>query len=634
MIGDAAGPDAGSMPETARQLELAVTAKPVDEPAEYEAAAVPPGVEAAAAEPAAVEVAVPPAPAVVEAAVVPPLPEPAPGEAAGVGGGARPAAFRPFSPYRGLIRRFLVVHRHFVGLLAGGLVAYARSLPPARRRGIRAGAVRLAAALVRPFLDREIARLTFPQQLRRRLELIGPTYVKLGQIMAVREDLLPVAVCRELQHLFDHVPAMPFPEVRSLIELRLRRPVEKLFRRIDEEPLGSASIAQAHYAETLVGEPVVLKVMRPGIRETVASDLRLLQLLGALLQLILPRYQPRRIIREFAAYTIREVDFRYEADAAEMFLTNFRDMPGIVFPRVYRELSTPTLLTLEFIEGMKPGAPAVAQLSPAERERLIDLGAGAIIRMLYQDGFFHADLHAGNLLILRGEEVRLGFIDLGMVGRFEERTRRRMLYYFHSLVTGDVEGAAKFLADMASVDRGGDLVGFRRAVTDLSRRFLTHAGLGDFSIAKLILESVALGGRFRVFFPVEMTLMVKALVTFEGVGRMLDPRLDVAAVSRRHVAHVFQRQFAPQTLARELMRGVPELIDVAVQLPQLLVASSRLLEESLSRRAPENPMRGMRSALLASACLVAGVIALGGAGPPFLWILLFTLAAVLAVAGR
>jgi ubiquinone biosynthesis protein len=123
-----------------------------------------------------------------------------------------------------------------------------------------------------------------------------------------------------------------------------------------------------------------------------------------------------------------------------------------------------------------------------------------------------------------------------MVGRFEERTRRRMLYYFHALVTGDVEGATRFLADMATVGPGGDPHGFRRAVADLSRRFVMRANHGDISIAQLILESVGLGGKYRVFFPVEMTLMVKALVTFEGVGRMLQPDLDVAEISRRHVA--------------------------------------------------------------------------------------------------
>jgi len=317
-----------------------------------------------------------------------------------------------------------------------------------------------------------------------------------------------------------------------------------------------------------------------------------------------------------------------------MFAANFRDMPGVVFPRPYRELSTAGVLTMDYLEGYRPGAPETAALPPDERARLIDLGAAAIIRMLYQDGFFHADLHAGNLLILPGEPCRIGFIDLGMVGRFEERTKRRMLYYYHALVTGDVAGAAKFLTDMATLGRHADPESFRRAVADLSRRFYTRAARGDFSIAQLILESVGLGGRYRMFFPVEMTLMVKALVTFEGVGRMLDAHLDVAALSRRHITRVFRGHMNPSALTRELLRGMPELLDVAVELPRLLSSSVRLLEDASARRAPRDPFPGIRGAVLAAACLLGGVLALVTHGPVALTVVLLVLAALFMLFSR
>jgi ubiquinone biosynthesis protein len=251
--------------------------------------------------------------------------------------------------------------------------------------------------------------------------------------------------------------------------------------------------------------------------------------------------------------------------------------------------------------------------------------------MLYQDGFFHADLHAGNLLALPGTPPRVGFIDLGMVGRFEDATRRRMLYYYHALVTGDVEGAAAFLVDMAHVGPGGDPAGFRRAVVDLSRRFYTHAAQGEFSVARLILESVGLGGRFRVFFPVEMTLMVKALVTFEGVGRMLDPHLDVAEVSRRHIAAVFRHQFSPGLLARQLFRSAPGLVDAAVRLPQLMMEGVRYAEEAVGRHAPARPLAGVRGAILSGACIVGAVNAMIAGASPLIVGALFVLAAVLGI---
>ncbi|HYD54725.1 MAG TPA: AarF/UbiB family protein [Gemmatimonadaceae bacterium] len=549
-------------------------------------------------------------------------------------------SFDPFRPYRGLLRRFFVVTRHVYGLLAGGAIAYVRSLPPERRRGLRSLGPRLVALLLTPFVDRALRRLPFAQQMRRRLEILGPTYVKLGQILAIREDLLPSSITRELQTLFDRLPAIPFAQVRAIVEESLGAPTALLFARIEEEPLGSASIAQAHRAETLGGEDVVVKVIKPGIAEMIELDLRLLNMVGVFLEWIIPRYQPRQIIREFSAYTEREVDYGFEADNAETFAANFRNLPDVVFPRIHRELSSRNVLTMEFLDGFKPGSARTAALEPAQRDRAIDLGAAAIVRMLYQDGFFHADLHAGNLLILPPAAdapdgpVRVGFIDLGMVGRFEERTRRRMLFYFHSLVMGDVEGAARHLTDMATFGKGGDPHGFRRAVTDLSRRFMAMTLSGQFSIAQLILVSVGLGAKYRVFFPVEMTLMVKALVTFEGVGRALDPALDVAKLSRRHVARVYRRQFDPKLVLRDALRGAPELVDMATRLPQLLSMGFTRAEEILSQRAPGNPLAGVRSAILAAACIVGGVIAMIQGGAPLLWVTLFLLALVLSLFGR
>jgi ubiquinone biosynthesis protein len=539
--------------------------------------------------------------------------------------------------YRGLLLRFVVVHRHFLGLLAGAVVAHAAALPPERRRRPAGLLLRLAAAWLRPFLAAELRRLPFPAQLRRRLELLGATYIKLGQIMAIREDLLPPAVCRELAHLFDEVPPIPFHELRRLVAERLGAPPEALFAAIDEVPLGSASIAQVHRATTAAGDDVVLKVMKPGIRATVLADLRLLALLGWILQRLLPRYQPGRIIGEFSAYTLKEIDFTVEADNAETFAANFADLPAVQFPAIHRELSCDSVLTMQYLDGFKPNSAAAARLAPDQRARLIDLGAASIIRMLYRDGFFHADLHPANLLVLpgRGDEApRIGFIDLGMAGRFETRTRRRMLYYYHALVTGDADGAATFLTEMAEVGRGGDPAGFRRAVVDLSRRFLTRSRRGEIGIAQLILESVGLGARYRVYFPVEMTLMVKALVTFEGVGRALDPRLDVAGLSRRHVTRVLQAEFTPAAIARELLRQAPELVELAVRLPRILADGGRFLEHTFQQRPPENPTAGMRSAVIAGACLIGGAVALTGGAPAPLWIVLFAAALVLAVKGK
>ncbi len=549
----------------------------------------------------------------------------------------RPFIFDPLAPYKGAFRRFFTVYRHVAGLLMGGLIAYVRALPPEHKRGLRSFGVRSAALFLTPFVKGELRRLPFPVQLRRRLEILGPTFVKLGQILAIREDLLPDSVTSELRNLFDRVPEVPFSEVRRIIERDLKRPLERVFADVEQEPLGSASIAQAHLATLPDGEKVVVKVIKPGIRDVIVSDLTLLDFFARLLEWIIPRYQPKQVADEFASYTIREVDYTYEADHAEIFNVNFDAEPGIVFPKIHRDLSSENVLTMEFFDGFKPSAERMQELTPENRHRVIDLGAKAIIQMLYQDGFFHADLHAGNLMILPGPTpetpVKLGFIDLGMVGRFERKTQRRMLYYFYALVTGDVESAARYLVAMARVAEGGDPEGFRRAVTDLARRFVMHSRTGHLSIAALILESVGLGARYRIFFPVEMTLMVKALVTYEGVGRTLDPSLDVTTVSEKHITKLFQRNFNPQALSQELLRSAPEMADLLVQLPQLLSRGAKVLDEQLNITKRPNPLAGLRSAILASACLIGGVLTIVQGGPIWLWILLFVAGGIWSVFG-
>ncbi len=545
------------------------------------------------------------------------------------------ADFDPLAPYRGAVRRFFVVYRHVMGLLMGGHIAYVRSLPDVQTRGMRSLGKRMVAWIFRPFVDRSLRNLPFPVQLRKRLEILGPTFTKLGQILAIREDLLPPSITRELESLMDHLPPVPFVQVKDIIERDLGAPVEELFATLSSEPLGSASIAQAHRATTIEGDDVVIKVIKPGIREIINSDLKLLEFFGIFLNWIIPEYRPRQIIEEFSEYTKREVDYSFEATNAEVFAANFSDMPDVVFPTIYRELSSDDVLTMQFIDGIRPGSAASLQLSEEERERVIDLGSEAIIRMLYKDGFFHADLHAGNLKIMEGgpdDPIKVGFIDMGMVGRFSPQVKRRLLYYFYALVRGDVENVARYLLDIARVGEGGDPQGFRRAVSDLSRYFARQGQTGTISIAQLILESLSLGGRYRVFFPVEMTLMVKALVTFEGVGRTMKPDLDVVEVSQRHVRSIFRERFDPRTLGSEFLSNAPEMIDTIVQLPRLVSSGSSYLEARLNDRTPSgDPFPGLRGSILAGACIIGGAMGVVQSGPIWLWLPLFAIGFLLAL---
>ena len=548
--------------------------------------------------------------------------------------GAQPFSAEPdFELYvevrhKSLVRRLFTIYRNVLGLFFGGSRAYLRALPREKRHGLKYRLLQLAALLSYPFVNRKLARQPFPVQLRKRLEALGPTYVKLGQILALREDVLPIELTNELKNLLERLPALPFQRFVELVSTELNRPVDELFSWIEPIPMGSASIGQIHRATTLEGESVVLKLVKPGIRETVQQDVVILKVLGSFLQVFLSRYQPKRMIREFCAYTLKEVDLRNEAENAETFSANFKDVPEVAFPKIYRQFTSKNLLVMEFLPGLPPNNPAVQALSSDERDRIIDIGAEAIIRMLYRDGFFHADLHPGNLLVLPGP--RSGFIDLGMVGRFDDDLRRTLLYYYYCLVMGDAANAARYLASIAESGRKGDRKGFRRDVEEICRRWQRDATFENFSVAQLIMESVGRAAKYRMYLPVEMVLMVKAMVTFEAVGHMLHPGFDVADVSKPYISQIFISQFSPIRLAQETMRGAPDLVDALIKAPMLVTEGLKVLEQS-TQREPENPFAGIRGTVLAGACLVAGAIVAGANGPWPVWVTFIGAGIILAI---
>lgn len=534
-------------------------------------------------------------------------------------------------PPQSLLRRFLVTQQHLLGLLFGGGVAYVRE-----RRGRGQGSI-LSVLLIRfllvfawPLLNKQIVRQPFPVQFRLRLEALGPTYIKLGQILSLRQDLLPSSITDELQSLLDRLPVVSFERYQELVEEDLKIPLGCAFARIEPIPLGSASLAQTHRARLFTGEEVVLKVIKPGVRETIQQDVILLRLLGRILQFFISRYQPHRIINEFCAYTLREVDLRFEADNAETFAANFKDNPDVIFPRIYRQYSGRSVLCMEFFDGIKRNGSLANQLSAKERSRILDLGISSVVQMLFHDGFFHADPHPGNLIIF--SDLRIGFIDLGMVGRIDEITRKNMLYYFYALVMGDPEHAARVLTNIAVAGPKSDLTGLRRELTDLNRRWVSGSKFHRLSAAQLILQSINLAGRYYVYYPEEIILMTKALVTIEGVGHLLEPDLELASAARKHVQKILLSEFNPVDLWRKSLISAPEFLDVLSRSPMILAEALQQIERR--KQNPPGPViPGMKQTLLAGFCLLA-VALLVTAGIPWpIWLLLLALAIVLALNG-
>ncbi len=534
----------------------------------------------------------------------------------------------------GLIVRFFETSGQLFGLALGGGMDFVRQKKElGEHRTLGMLLLRFFLALTWPFLDKRIIKLPFSLQFRLRLQKLGPTYIKLGQILSLREDLLPKAITDELKNLLDRLPAVSYERFKELIVESLNLPLNTMYRWIDPIPLGSASLAQTHRARLISNEKVVIKALKPGVRTLIERDTRLLRFFGNFLQIFLARYQPARIINEFSAYTLREVDLRFEADNAETFTAYFKDEPEVRFPRIYRKCSSRDVLCMEYFHGIKPDEEALRKLTVEQRRQAIDLGIGAIVRMIYRDGFFHADLHPANLMIFkkpRTGEISVGFIDLGMVGRFTRDMRKRMFYYFYSLVTGDPENAARYLTSLTIPGKGADIEGFRRAAADLYTRWLVSPNFKDFSLAQVILQSVLMAGHYQIQYPGEIILMVKALVTIEGVGHIFDPEIDIPYAARKHVRYILLQEFNPLTVIRDSALVLPEMVDVLRKSPLILAEGMKVLESSL-KRPPPGPLNGVRSTLLAGFCLLAGAFILAFDGPWYAWAGLFLIALILAI---
>lgn len=534
----------------------------------------------------------------------------------------------------GLVIRFIEISGQIIAMVLGGGFDYVRrkkELGEHRTLGIFL--LRIFLALTWPFLDKSLINQPFSIQFRLRLQRLGPTFIKLGQILSLREDLLPKEITDELKNLLDRLPAVSYERFKELITESLDQPLNTMYRWIDPIPLGSASLAQTHRARLVTNEKVVIKALKPGVRTIIERDTRLLRFFGRFLQIFLARFQPARILDEFSRYTLHEVDLRMEADNAETFTAYFKNEPEIRFPRIYRQYSSRDVLCMEYFNGIKPDENALKKLTIEQRRQAIDLGVGAIVRMIYRDGFFHADLHPANLMVFKTPgktDITVGFIDLGMVGRFTRDMRKRMFYYFYSLVVGDAESAARYLSSLTIPGKGADIEGFRRAASDMYTRWLMTPNFKEFSLAQVILQSVLMAGHYQIQYPGEIILMVKALVTIEGVGFIFDPEIDIPTAARRHVQSILLQEFNPIDLVRDSALVVPEMMDVLRKSPLILSEGIKVLEANL-KKPPAGPLNGVRGTLLAGFCLLAGAWVLASSGPWYAWAALFILAFILAI---
>jgi ubiquinone biosynthesis protein len=431
----------------------------------------------------------------------------------------------------------------------------------------RAGLWRMLGRKEKVEVSAETQRASTARRFRMLLNELGPTFVKLGQILSTRADLLPAEFIDELSTLQDNVDPIPLEQVHAQIRDSLGKEVQELFAHIDPTPLAAASIAQVHRAVTLAGDEVVVKVQRPEISDRIDSDLTVLRSLARLLEAVIEEtgvYTPTGIVDEFDKAIHEELDFINEASNIRAFLANHEDRPYMKIPRVYDELSSRKVLTLEFIRGVKINP---AKLSDEERQAIARNIVEASFRQLFDDGLFHGDPHPGNVLLMEGN--RLALLDFGVVGRLTKPMQETLVMLCLAVALKDSDSVARILYRMGVPDARANLVGFRNDIESILGQHLPTT-LGQVDARTLLRDLLDLAVKYRIRIPKEYALLSRASVSTEGMLRSLYPEMNILEMALPYAKELLAGRYDPTQLQGGLMRTLLRFQSLATDLPTQL----------------------------------------------------------------
>ncbi|MBA3793382.1 MAG: hypothetical protein H0X19_04505 [Rubrobacter sp.] len=389
----------------------------------------------------------------------------------------------------------------------------------------------------------------FGVRLRRSLDDLGPTFVKFGQVLSTRSDIFPEGILSELQKLQDTASPMPAGRAQALIEAELGAPVDKIFSSFDPVPLGSASIGQVHRAVLMGGEVVAVKVQRPEAPRRVAGDLELMREFAAFVDRRFARrilVDVRGLVAEFEGVVRRELDYTAEAQNARRFAANFAGSP-VVIPAIYEEFSTSKVLTMEFVVGTRFRDIRPLLMAPSERRRVASMGADAIFKMAFEDGFFHGDPHPSNLLLTPDGDLAL--LDFGMVGFMSRGDIEALSRLFIAVIQRDASAALRGLEGLGvryATEVRGELV---RELREFLNKY-SGLSVGEVTLGQALSELISLARRYRLRVPPVFPLLTKALVTAEGLARSIDPTINVYEVARPYARRLLTQRYRPDVLAR------------------------------------------------------------------------------------
>lgn len=414
----------------------------------------------------------------------------------------------------------------------------------------------------------DIIRLSAAERLRLALEELGPTFIKLGQLLSTRPDIIPQPFIHEFEKLQDSVPCFSFDELRMQIERELAAPVATFFADIDPVPLAAASIAQVHRARLTTGEEVVIKVRRPGVVDVVESDISALMGLAHLAERHVSGselYDPVGVVREFSRTIRREMDFTREGHTIEKIRENFAETAWLHFPQVYWKQTSRGVLTLEYVDGIKVSDLDALNRAALDRKLIARRGAEAFLEMVLTHGFFHGDPHPGNVLILANNTICL--LDYGIVGRLDEDLKSFISDILLAIVNRDMDGVVSQLLFAGDIS---DNLNVRALKRDLSTFIDSYyeIPLHDIEVGGMLLEFIEIVTLYNIRIQPDLMLLIKVLVIIEGMGRSLDPDFNMIEHLRPFLEKAWRQKYSPRRISRDINSIVLSYLNLARDLPR------------------------------------------------------------------
>lgn len=413
--------------------------------------------------------------------------------------------------------------------------------------------------------------LPAPVRIRLVLEELGPTFVKFGQVLSTRADLLPPDYLEEFKKLQDRVPPFPFEKVKEVVEKELKGSLEERFFRFEETPVASASIAQVHLATLPDGTEVAVKVKRPGIDRIIESDISVMYTIAHLLERYVPparRYRPEKVVDEFSRVIHKEQDFTVEGVNAQRFYEMFRDDPTVKIPKVFWEYTTPQVLTLERVEGIPVDEVERIKAMGLDVRKIAENGLNAFFKQVFDFGFFHADLHPGN--IFTTPEGTIIYLDFGITGKIDDNLRRYLARLLYALVRKDYRTMALIHREMGLISKEVDINEFEDALREIAEPIFGRP-LEKINISALLLKLIRTARRFQMELQPNLLLLQKSMVIVEGVGRQLYPELNAWEIARPMIYRWMVREkVSPRRMAERGREVVSEFSEIAMDIPRKL----------------------------------------------------------------